>query len=204
MRIRRLIMAIACLIGMVLCLSQARTAQAISIENHGESVTITLNHNAYLYDENGIRLAKAGKLQKNQNVEVTGQITRLTQKRKYFLSYAYKRYWVPYTVINNYAYYKTLRNQYIKVANVKEINGNELIADSGSVIAKRNTVFYDKNADRTKLKVKKGQKIKVVAFVNLTPDWGVEHRYYRVTENKYLSVNDVIKPRIPLIYSWNK
>lgn len=46
------------------------------------------------------------------------------------------------------------------MANVGKINNSELIATSGYVVTKKNTVFYNANGNATKNKVKKVANLK--------------------------------------------
>lgn len=84
------------------------------------------------------------------------------------------------------------------MANVGKINNSELIATSGYVVTKKNTVFYNANGNATKNKVKKGSKFKVTALLNLKPQVADMPGFYQVSKNKFLYSLDVNKPRIDL------
>lgn len=168
----------------------------------------TLNHNSYLYDKNGKRIKGAKKLLKDSTVTIKGQVKKLNaQNKKYFFIRIYwgddweyyQIYWAPYKIIHGKAFYPTVQGGYIRVANIKAIEGNELCATSGLATAKRNTYFYDRHAHRTNKKIKKGKKVKVTEYVNLTPNNPDPPYFLKVSENRYLLSSAMVKPRIDVI-----
>lgn len=200
-----LLMLAASLILLLNINSKVNAATATSV--------VTLNHNSYIYNKNGKR-ANSKKLLKNQKVTVKGSVVRLYTTKKYYLITKWGRInndgsvaipneysWLPYTIIKGWGYYQLADGGYIKTINISEVNGNEVIASWGSVIVKKNTVFYNINGDETKTKVKKGKKFTVDQYINLKPNWGMRESFYRVSgTNKYLYTTDVKHPRIPLMY----
>lgn len=182
-------------IGGILFSLTNSVVQADSQENNTE---ITLNHNTYLYNKNGVRVKNSKKLLKGEKVSVKGKVQKLSKNKKYYTIYNYQKYWLPYILIKGQAYYTTVKGKFIKVANVGKINNSELIATSGYVVTKKNTVFYNANGNATKNKVKKGSKFKVTALLNLKPQVADMPGFYQVSKNKFLSSLDVNKPRIDL------
>lgn len=186
------------------------------------TVKVKLNHNTYFYNKAGKRVGK-DKLLKNETLQINGSIEKLSEDKKYYFYksratinenknyvyspdelglYAYKeKCWVPYTIIKGKAYYKTSNNRFIKVMNVKDINNTALLATSGTVKIKKNTVFYDSKGEPTKTKIKKGKQFSVNKYENLKPQMAINLGYYRVKgTNKYLYAYYVDKPRVPLEY----
>ena len=150
------------------------------------------------YNKKGSRVKDSKKLLKDESVSVKGKIQKLSKNKKYYTIYNYQRYWLPYILIKGQAYYTTVKGKFIKVANVGKINNSELIATSGYVVTKKNTVFYNANGNATKNKVKKGSKFKVTALLNLKPQVADMPGFYQVSKNKFLYSLDVNKPRIDL------
>lgn len=194
--------------------SQAHTVQAATNHNlkplyegtTANHIDITLNHNSYVYNNKGVRI-KGLKLSKGSSLKVKGNIEKINQNQNpkyYLISYNTQdwnqKYWLPYKVINGKAYYSIGNGKYIRVANVKTVYGDELLANSGYVTVKKNTFIFDANANETKIKAKKGQKFKVDLLINLTPNMPSTLGYYRIagSKNKYLYAYYVKEPRIPL------
>lgn len=170
----------------------------VHADSKENTTEVTLNHNTYLYNKKGSRVKDSKKLLKDESVSVKGKIQKLSKNKKYYTIYNYQRYWLPYILIKGQAYYTTVKGKFIKVANVGKINNSELIATSGYVVTKKNTVFYNANGNATKNKVKKGSKFKVTALLNLKPQVADMPGFYQVSKNKFLSSLDVNKPRIDL------
>ncbi|TSO26931.1 SLAP domain-containing protein [Lactobacillus sp. LL6] len=165
---------------------------------------ITFNHNSYIYNKNGKRIMKNKKYLKNESTIAKGRIVKLSKNKKYYTLYyssgKITKLWLPYTIINKHAYYNIKDNEYIKVANVKSINNQELIATSGKIIIKKDTYFYDINGNKTKERVAKNTILKVNGLFNLKPNWPQGRNFYRVYgTNHYLLIYDVIQPRTPLL-----
>lgn len=170
----------------------------VHADSKENTTEVTLNHNTYLYNKKGSRVKDSKKLLKDESVSVKGKIQKLSKNKKYYTIYNYQRYWLPYILIKGQAYYTTVKGKFIKVANVGKINNSELIATSGYVVTKKNTVFYNANGNATKNKVKKGSKFKVTALLNLKPQVADMPGFYQVSKNKFLYSLDVNKPRIDL------
>lgn len=195
--------------------SQAHTIQAVT--NHDltplsevstfDQLDITLNHSSYVYNNKGVRI-RGLKLSKGSSLKVKGNIKKVIQNQNpkyYLISYNTqdwnRKYWLPYKVINGKAYYAIGNRRYIRVINVKTICGHELVANSGYVTVKKNTIICDANGNETKVKAKKGQKFKVDRVENLKPNMASTLGYYHIagSNNKYLYTYYVKGPRIPVV-----
>ena len=169
------------------------------------TITLSLNHNSYIYDKTGNVIKPKKKILKSQTVIVTDNIKKLNEssKKKYYLLKDYQKYWLPYIVKKNKAFYQLSNNNYIRVANVAHVGSYDgLYATSGYVTVKKNTVFSNSQGKDTSSRVKKGTRLRVTAYYSLKPNTPQGYRFYQVDSNtnKYIYAYNVTKPRTPLEY----
>ncbi|GAA2861549.1 SLAP domain-containing protein [Lactobacillus intestinalis] len=183
----------------------------------------TLNHNSYLYNQNGVRLKTKGKLYKNHKVKLIGKLTEKTvtmpytrtqyegrpvKAPYYFLINNYgespKRCYLSYKMIKNHPYYSLGKGQYIRAANVGHIDNHTVAATERILTVKRNAHLWSYNLKPLSETVIKGQKVKVDALINLG-NYNVTNRvycFYRIKGTQtYIYANDTKAPRIDLEFA---
>lgn len=168
--------------------------------------SLTVDKNSYIYNKNGKRMynyngKRNAKIKKGSIVASVSKTADISKERNYFglyiKSYAnnsgYERvkFWLPYKKINGKLFYAIGKGGYIRCTNVSKINGQDVLVPEATVTLKRNTTAYDIKENRTKLKLKKGQKVRVDQEI-LNAGEGY---FYRIKnkKNSYIDVSDCYK-----------
>lgn len=124
------------LISWALFLLSSTTVQAAT-----NYVKLYLNHNAYVYNNKGVRLrGKNTYFKKNAVIKAPGKLEQTNQVKKYYIldthyqytspehdTYYMNLFWLPYKIIKGQPYYRISTNKYIKCINVKAINNKKSI-----------------------------------------------------------------------------
>lgn len=119
------------LISWALFLSSSTAVQAAT-----NYVRLYLNHNAYVYNNKGVRLrGKNTYFKKDAIIKAPGKLEQINQVKKYYLwnqhqqdmnpehiTYYANLFWLPYKTIKHQPYYRISTNKYLKCVNVKAIN----------------------------------------------------------------------------------
>lgn len=198
-----------------LCLFSQKTSAA--------TYTGTLNHNTYVYGKNGKRKTSYKKLLKNKKIALKGNIiseivtnpyTRgqydgLPTKAPYYfvvdnIGQPVKRCYLSYRMIKKQPYYSIGKGNYVKAANVSRIDKYGVAATEATLTVKRNTHLQNYEGNQIPQTVKKGQKVRVDALLNLK-NYNVSSRvycFYRIKGTQtYIYANDTKQPRIDLQFA---
>ncbi|WP_278341270.1 SLAP domain-containing protein [Lactobacillus acetotolerans] len=169
--------------------------------------TLRLNHNSYVYDQNGNRLknyrGKRGNtiIANRTLLHYAGKVELTTEIKDYYYMIISnykdktsdtKYYWLPYKNIKGHDYYYLGDNGYIKAANVDYIDGYPVYYNGTTyATVKRNTHTYDINNIFKKGKaLKKGQKFpidRVTVTYNDDPNY---YAHIKNTKNEYIMADE--------------
>lgn len=190
--------------------------------------TGTLNHNTYVYDKSGKRKTSYKKLFKGEKVTLVGNLTSKTVTNPYTsMPYTRIQYdglpvnapfyffvndygqpkkmcYVSYRMIKKQPYYNMGQGNYVKAANVGHIGKYAVYATELTLTVKRDAHLYNYAGNPISQMVKKGQKVRVDALLNLK-NYNVSSRvycFYRIKGTQtYIYANDTKRPRIDLQFA---
>lgn len=185
--------------------------------------TGTLNHNTYVYNKNGKRKTSYKKLLKGKKVTLVGKVISKTVTNPYtrgqydglpvkapyyFVIDNYgqpvKRCYLSYHMIKQQPYYRMGKGNYVKAANVGRIGKYGIVATEATLTVKSNAHLWNYAGNQISQTVKKGQKVRVDALLNLK-GYNVSSRvycFYRIKgTQKYIYANDTKRPRIDLQFA---
>ena len=190
--------------------------------------TGTLNHNTYVYDKSGKRKTSYKKLFKGEKVTLVGNLTSKTVTNPYTsMPYTRSQYdglpvnapfyffvndygqpkkmcYVSYRMIKKQPYYNMGQGNYVKAANVGHIGKYAVYATELTLTVKRDAHLYNYAGNPISQMVKKGQKVRVDALLNLK-NYNVSSRvycFYRIKGTQtYIYANDTKRPRIDLQFA---
>lgn len=188
-----------------------------------ETLTGTLNHNTYVYNKNGKRKTAYRKLLKGEKVKLVGRVTYKTVTNPYtrgqydglpvkapyyFVVDNYgqpvKRCYLSYHMIKQQPYYSMGKGNYVKAANVGRIGKYGIVATEATLTVTRTAHLWNYAGNQISQTVKKGQKVRVDALLNLK-GYNVSSRvycFYRIKgTQKYIYANDTKRPRIDLQFA---
>lgn len=184
-----------------------------NVESLDGKGTLSVYHNAYVYDKNGKRLKsyrgskKNTLIRKSSAINYVGKLNEMNNTSENIPDYYYfnginqyystKMLWVSYHTIKGKPYYNIGNGGYIKAANIGYVNGKLLYTSEGTIVLGKpfqldnKYHIWNKDGKMTKkiLPYKKGDKITVDRWINVDG-----FSYFKIKgKNIYISEKDVKK-----------
>ena len=144
-----------------------KAANAKAITEQGQSGTLWLNHNAYIYNKAGQRLKNFHgnkKLYWGHSIKYVGKTQPIDiDSKKYYLlnDDNYHQSWLPYRTIKGNQYYSLGKGGYVKAANVGQIDNQPLYISMATVALKSFSGLKEISAINSSQKFKNNQKVTI-------------------------------------------
>lgn len=175
-------------------------------------VLLKLKKGSKLYDKAGNVVST--KLPEGNVINYTGKINNIDKATKYyFINNEGQPQEIPYVTIKGIDYYNLGKGQYIKVADVTTVNGNQIFTNYLTVTTTKQAPLYNMKGEKTKDVIAKNKKVQVEREI-INPqnvedidDTGWTYYFYKLKgEDKLINLGDVNiqnPPFLPVYFDEN-